>query len=234
MTNLEFQGLSSPGWLDAIGVGHGSSLSSRHRDSLRNWEHVLAPYRSQSFDLLQLGIGDGASLRTWREAFPEARLVGLDARRLVLDPPIADCILMHGGQTDLAVLKPLLRDYRFRLIIDDGSRHADDQVQTFLTLFPWLEPDSAYICAGLDEAWLPPTPQEGPAVKTPRTSEASMLPCGPEPERHTGPAWFAELGRRLTERDYRDGRTLDQAVREWTVQRASGVLLLRGSVVVTS
>ena len=88
----------------------------------------------------------------WREWFPEARLVGLDARRLVLDPPIADCTIVQGNQTDLGALQPLLRDHRFRLIVDDGSHHPDDQVQTFQLLFPWLEPDSVYICAGFDES----------------------------------------------------------------------------------
>lgn len=234
LASPESQGLSSPGWLDTIGVRHGSPLASRCRDLLRSWEHILAPYRNQAFDLLQLGVGDGASLRTWREAFPEARLVGIDARRLVLDPPIAECALAHGRQTDIAVLKPLLRDCRFRLMIDDGSRHADDQVQTFLTLFPWLEPDSAYICAGLDESWHPSTTHENTAGNATGKPEQSALPPEQEPRRHTGSAWFADLGRALTERQYQDGQTLDQAMRELTVQKASGVLLLRGSVVVTS
>ena len=100
---------------------------------------------------MQIGVGTGASFRTWREWFPDTRLVGLDARRLVLDPPIANCTIVHGNQTDPGALYPLLRDCRFRLIVDDGSRRPVDQVQTFLMLFPWLEADSVYICAGLDE-----------------------------------------------------------------------------------
>lgn len=225
---------STPGWLDEIGVRHGTSLSSRGRDSLRTWEHVLAPLRDQAFDLLQLGVGDGAPLRTWRDAFPQARIVGLDARRLVLDPPIANCTLVPGRQTDLAVLKPLLRDYRFRLIVDDGSRHPDDQVQTFLTLFPWLERDSVYICAGVDESWIPSTPHEKQPGKAPSESEHAACLTEKKPKRLTGLGWFAELGRALTEREHQDVHTLDEAMRELTVHGASGVLLLPGSVVVTS
>ena len=127
-------------------------MSSLVWDALRSWERFLAPRRDQAFDLLQIGVGTGASLRTWREWFPAARLVGLDPRRIVLDPAIADCTIVQGTQTDLGALQPLLRDYRFRLIVDDGSHHPDDQVQTFQLLFPWLAADSVYICAGFDES----------------------------------------------------------------------------------
>jgi hypothetical protein len=159
--------------LDDIGARHGSELSSLSRDLLRTWERFLAPLRDQTFDLLQIGVGSGASLRTWREGFPAARLVGLDARRLVLDPPIAGCTIVQGNQTDPGALQPLLRDYRFRLIVDDGSHHPDDQVQTFQLLFPWLEPDSVYICAGFDESTILASDQEQPA---------QPQPPGPAPE----------------------------------------------------
>ena len=112
--------------LDDIGVQHGSELSSLSRDMLRSWERFLAPLRDQTFDLLQIGVGTGASLRTWREWFPKARLVGLDPRRLVLDPPIGGCTIVQGNQTDLDALQPLLRDYRFRLIVDDSFDCATD------------------------------------------------------------------------------------------------------------
>jgi hypothetical protein len=223
---------SSPGWLDDIGVRHESALSSRGRDSLRAWERVLARLRDESFDLLHLGVDDGASLRTWREAFPEARLVGLDARRLVLDPPIANCIVQQGKPTDLYVVKPLLREYRFRLIVDDGSHHAEDQVQTFLTLFPWMEPDSIYICAGLDEIWTRPLPQQRPKKASRKSTHGAQPPKNSK--RQTGLAWFADFGRALTDCEHQNGKTLDQTMRNLALQRASGVLLLRGSVVVTS
>jgi hypothetical protein len=170
----------------------------------------------------------------WREAFPMARLVGLDARRLVLDPAIANCILLQGQQTDLNVLKPLLRECRFRLIIDDGSHHAEDQVQTFLTLFPWLEPDSMYICAGLDESYVPSQIQQKPLGKGHGKSSKPARRLGKEARPRTGLAWFADLGHALADGEHQEGKTLDQTMRNLAVQKGSGVLLLPGSVVVTS
>ena len=240
--------------LDDIGVRHGSELSSLSRDHLRTWERFLAPLHDQTFDLLQIGGGNGASLRTWREWFPEARLVGLDPRRLLLDPPIAECTIVQGNQTDLGALQPLLRDYRYRLIVDDGSHHPDDQVQTFQLLFPWLEPDSVYICAGFDESTILSkdqpeqehqrietakgrskeeaaakraiTPLETPANRVKRPARLANQP--------TGPAWFAELGRALAASDLRDRHTLEQPLRAFIRRKATGVYLLPGCVVVTS
>jgi hypothetical protein len=220
--------------LDDIGVRHGSELSSLSRDVLRTWECFLVPLRGQTFDLLQIGVRTGASLRTWREWFPEAQLIGLDARRLVLDPPIADSTIVQGNPTDLGALQPLLRDRRFRLIVDDGSRHPDDQVQTFQLLFPWLEPNSLYICAGVGERMT--LSMEPPAQPEERPERAADLRrhWGRRPEQPTGLAWFADVGRALTASDRRDRHALLQPTREFILRKASGVTLLPGSVVVTS
>jgi len=226
--------------LDDVGVRCQTDLSSLGRDSLTTWERLLAPLRDQTFDLLQIGVGSGESLRTWRDWFPEARLVGLDPRRIVLDPPIETCTITHGNQTDLSALQPLLRDYRFRLIVDDGSRHPDVRVQTFLLLFPWLEADSVYICAGCDDLTTVPgaqteesaTPPEQPAAPSKRLAGRARSRAR-APERRTGAGWFAELGRELATNEIRDRYPAEEPTRDVIRRTATGIFLLRGSVVVT-
>lgn len=200
--------------LDDVGVRHGTALSTLSRGCLGEWQRFLEPLRDQSFDLLEIGVGSGASLRTWREWFPLAHLVGLEARRLVSDPPIPGSTILHGSQTDFFVLKRLLRDRRFRLIVDDGSRRPDDQIQTFLTLFPWLEPDSVYICASF--------PEHG--ATTGDGDQRSLA----------GVSWFTELGRALLADG--SGSRPPGAAREvdLVLQQATGVFLMRGSAIVTS
>lgn len=192
--------------LDAIGVRHGTELSSLGRDCLAQWERFLEPLREEAIDLLEIGVGSGASLRTWREWFPLAHLVGLEARRVMLESSIAGCTIVQGSQTDFEVLRRILLNRRFRLIIDDGSRHVDDQVQTFLTLFPWLEPASVYICATF--------PDHAGADRS-------------------GVSWFTALGHALLDaggdRPPGDPRLIDHVVR-----KATGVFLMRGCAIVTS
>jgi hypothetical protein len=207
----------SRGGLDAIGRRHGTELSSLGRDCLRHWERLLVSWREEPFDLLEIGVDSGASLRLWREWFPRARLVGLDVRRIWLDPPIAGCVILRGSQTDDAVLRRLARDYRFRLVLDDGSPYWDDKRLTFRTLFPWLEPDGAYVLAG--SAALAPTTSDGHAA--PGVAMASL-----------DVTWFANLGVTVA--------TSSQGVppqapqpHDQVASLATGVSLLPGSIVVT-
>ncbi len=215
MTSLVFAPPTALRSLDAVGVHHGAHVSSIGRNCLASWEPFLAPLRDQSCDLLQIGIGDGASLRTWHEWFPRARLVGLDARRIVLDPPIPHCITVQGNQTDIVDLRPLLREYCFRVVIADGSHHDDDQIRTFELLFPWLDPGSAYICAGFEHD--PHGPAESPQGD----------------DRRSGPAWFADLGLALAGNDPWSGPPMPRSGLDEVKRLSSGVYLTRGSVVVT-
>ena len=203
---------TSPGCeLDAAGVRHGTELSSLSRDCLRGWAPLLTPFRGRSFDLLEIGVGSGASMRTWREWFPAAQLVGLEARRIHIEPPIPGCVIVQGNQADPATLHRVVKDYSFQIVIDDGSRQADDQILTFLTLFPWLEPGSVYICAGL---------LDGPHAAS-------------EPRQTGAVEWFATLGRSLVSsgdgRDEAEGPPGAAAIQS----RVRGVYLLRGCALVT-
>jgi hypothetical protein len=209
--------------LDEIGVQHGTELSSLGRDHLRHWQPFLQTLRGEAFDLLEIGVGKGASLRTWRDWFSAARLIGLDVRRLILDPPIDNCLVLHGSQTDQATLRDLVRSYRFRLIVDDGSRHAEDKIETFLSLFPWLEPASVYICAGLND----PVFSFGADVDQP-VGETSPVDTA------LGPAWFANLGRELAVERLVPPNDLKRLSIDTVLERATGVTLLRDCAVVTS
>lgn len=197
--------------LDDVGVRYGTHLSSLRKGCLAAWQPLLEPLRREAFDLLEIGVGSGASLRTWREWFPHARLVGLDARRIALEPPIDRCDLVQGCQTDLTAYHGLLRGHEFRLVIDDGSRVAEDQAATFLTLFPWLGPGSLYICAGLEEGVMG------------REGEVESLGI------HT---WFAGLGTALSDAEQRERGPWNSPAIVAVVERCAGVLLTRGSAVV--
>lgn len=178
---------------------------------LAAWEPLLEPFRSEAFDLLEIGVGAGASLRTWRDWFPHARLAGLDARRVALDPPIDRCQLVQGCQTDLAAYHALLRGHEFRLVIDDGSRLAGAQAATFLALFPWLPPGSLYICAGLEEGAMG------------RHGEVASLGIH---------AWFAGLGAALSDAEQRERDPWNTSAVTTVLERCAGVLLMRGSAIV--
>jgi hypothetical protein len=194
--------------LDALGVRFGAALSSLDRDCLDACEPFLAPLRDDACDVLEIGIGSGGSLRTWRAWFRRAHLVGLDVRRIHLDPPLPDCTIVQGDQTDHATLHRVVRDRRVRVVIDDGSRRAGDRIQTFLTLFPWLEPHAVYVCAGLAD--------------TPVVDEADHPPLR---------EWFVDLARSVAGEVAAPPR--DRSGYDAVVRRARGIYLTRGCAIVT-
>ena len=64
--------------LDEIGLKHGTDKASPHHNYLNFYETFMAPLREQPVCLLEIGVYKGASLATWREYFPYARIVGVD------------------------------------------------------------------------------------------------------------------------------------------------------------
>lgn len=87
--------------------------------------------------MLELGVADGSSLSMWRNAFPEATVVGVD-----LDPPDLDLgervHLVRGDQADSDLLAEVGRRYApkgFAVIIDDASHLGIPTAHSLESLF---------------------------------------------------------------------------------------------------
>lgn len=84
--------------------------------------------------ILEIGVKEGASIRAWKELFPDAEIHGLDLFREFPVPDIPGVIFHKGNQCDWRLLERL-RQYNYDLIIDDGSHNARDQMMSFYGLF---------------------------------------------------------------------------------------------------
>lgn len=84
--------------------------------------------------ILEIGCYKGASLRMWREYFPDTELHTLDLF-IENEPPtdIPGLIIHKGNQCDWLLLEEL-RKFDFDVIIDDGSHNSRDQMITFFGL----------------------------------------------------------------------------------------------------
>ena len=91
--------------------------------------------------VLEIGIERGASLRMWRDFFPQATVVGLDIvpENLIQEDRIFS--LLINPVLSIEGLKP----GGFNVIVDDGSHNPDDQIAAFLNLFPLLSTQGIYI-----------------------------------------------------------------------------------------
>jgi hypothetical protein len=130
--------------LDEIGQKYGTDKVDH--GYLPHYERLFAPLRCEPFNMLEIGVYEGASIRMWHEYFSAARIVDLDVNVRALEDDLRRYKFVHGDQTDLLLLELLAQEYRFRLVIDDGSHLWAHPVFTFETLFPWTQPGGFYVC----------------------------------------------------------------------------------------
>lgn len=141
---------------------HGTDkLWAHHYDG--EYERHFEPLRSRPINLLEIGIGGygvanrgGESLKVWRDYFPSGIIHGLD----IEDKSFLDGDRLHthrGSQSDEGLLSRLAGhddpDYRFDIIIDDGSHQQADILTSFNTLFPLLRPGGIYVIEDLETAY---------------------------------------------------------------------------------
>lgn len=116
-----------------------------HHDG--DYGHSYIPFYEQLFHgrivnaLLEIGIESGASLRMWRDYFPDAMIFGID-----IDPKTLfqedRIITVHGNAalpTELTDLAP------YDIIIDDGSHEPDEQIAAAKNFLRLLHPGGVYV-----------------------------------------------------------------------------------------
>ena len=116
---------------------------------------LFTKYVTNVKNILELGIGGpglsggpskhGASLYMWEEFFPEAKITGID-----IDP----ALLINAGRirsfqadvySPMTLAAVALQRGNFDVIIDDAVHLPEPQLQSALTLLPYLTPKGVYV-----------------------------------------------------------------------------------------
>lgn len=135
------------GWLK-LPDASGTDVTVKPLVYLPTYEEVLAPLRGSAFSMLELGVWKGDSLAMWRDAFPEATIVGVD-----LGPPDIDLgpkvHVVAGDQSDGHLLARLRAEFApdgFAVIIDDASHIGHVSARSLQALYmQHLKPGGLYI-----------------------------------------------------------------------------------------
>jgi hypothetical protein len=139
--------LSSLGLLEYIARKHGSDKLGH--GYLKHYKRHFKSLRHTTRKLLEVGVGAGASLRTWKDYFPKAEIFGLDIadRRSHEEDRIK---IFQGDQNDPAVLAEIAARWGpFDIIIDDGSHVSEHIITTYFSLFPRLKANGLYVIEDL-------------------------------------------------------------------------------------
>jgi|SRR5215469_1518800 len=131
----------------------------------RLYSSLFEDKRFEFKHVMEIGIGTkqamshvpnyapGASLRMWRDYFPNATILGCDIDESVLfSEPNIDCIrLDQSNSNDLAKAASWNGNDKWDLIIDDGSHIPEHQVLSAKALMPHIRSGGYYIIEDVNE-----------------------------------------------------------------------------------
>ena len=106
------------------------------------YELLFRGWRNKSLSILEIGVLDGGSIRTWRRYFPYARITAIDVSdKVTFDDP--NIRFIHGDAYSDEVISNLLRS--FDLMIDDGDHRVENQTIFLQRYSPLLKPGGILI-----------------------------------------------------------------------------------------
>jgi SAM-dependent methyltransferase len=112
------------------------------------YEKVLSGMRGEIKSVLEIGIKEGASLRMWKEYFPNAAIVGvdIDVASLIEERRICSFVFdqessVSGYNSMIQILSPMSP---FDVIIDDGSHWHKHILKSFDHFWEVLRPGGFY------------------------------------------------------------------------------------------
>lgn len=144
-----FSGFST---LNALGREFKTDKSDSFHNYLSKYEFFLKEWRKKEFNLLELGVLDGSSLKVWESYFFEAHIYGVD-----INP---NCKELEGGRKhvkimDLSQIESYkeLSNLKPSIIIDDGSHIWSHQLKSLFYLFRVLPPGGIFIIEDLETSF---------------------------------------------------------------------------------
>lgn len=104
-----------------------------HHGYHRFYNYFLFPLKNKYFNLLEIGVFEGRSIKLWNEFFPNAKIYGMD-KELEYDHPKGK--VFKGDQSKKNDLKKIIKEIGLCMLInDDGSHVPKHQLLTFNYLF---------------------------------------------------------------------------------------------------
>lgn len=121
---------------------------------LDKYESFLKKFRDEKFNLLELGVAGGSSIRMWEEYFHNANIYGCDIRPTAFAATTERCkiLIMDLSKADSY---RRLSERTYKIILDDASHFQDQQLLAFFELFPQVESGGIYIIEDLQTSFPP-------------------------------------------------------------------------------
>lgn len=154
---IDYKSFSTP--LCEIGAKYDTDKSSqrRHVSAARHCHPYTCLYytmfnhlRHEPICIGELGILHGASLRMWREFFPNAIIVGFE-----FDPVLIGAFKQEAERLDIELLFANVKDeqslqtafdgWKFDVFIEDSTHDMSDQLRAIQAVTPHIKPDGVLV-----------------------------------------------------------------------------------------
>ncbi len=135
--------------LSGIGDGCATDKSSYDHNYLEKYEFFLQKFKDVTFNLLELGIFRGDSLRMWQKYFPRAEITGVDIQESCRQYSADRIKVIIADLSDEAELAKL-RDVRPTVIVDDASHLWSHQIKALFSLWNCLPHGGVYIIEDME------------------------------------------------------------------------------------
>jgi hypothetical protein len=144
--------------LNEIGLKYGTDKASDVHDYLKKYEKYLPYKRDDNLKILEIGVHDGGSLRTWKEYFYNSTIIGIDINPDCKKYEEDRIIIEIGDQSNKYFLDGLIKKHGpFDFILDDGSHIVNHVLTSFEELFKSVKENGQYIiedaCTSYWEYW---------------------------------------------------------------------------------
>jgi len=132
--------------LNEIGLQFGTDKSSEIHDYLKKYEKYLPFERNQELKILEIGVLNGNSLRTWKEYYPNANVYGIDINPDCKQQEESRITIEIGSQIDGEFLSRVANQYGpFDMILDDGSHMNSHVIYSFENLWNHVKNNGIYV-----------------------------------------------------------------------------------------
>lgn len=136
--------------LDTIGQKHGTDKASIHHNYLEFYEGFFRPLRDKTLTVLEIGVLNGASLKTWEEYFANSKIIGVDIKPKSKSYATDRVSIEIADQSNLQDLINICVKYGpFDIVIEDGSHLCEHQITSLKTIFPFVKEGGIYIVEDL-------------------------------------------------------------------------------------
>lgn len=163
-------------YLDTIAKVTETDKSSNAHNYTKVYSHYFDRIKDHSLKFLEIGIFYGSSVKMWEGYFPNAELHFIDNNPSIIRYYSSRSHYHFLDQSNPHELKQFIDSTggEFDIIIDDGGHFMDQQITSFLFLFPTLKSGGMYVIEDLHTSYWMKYGGEG-TLSHPKSSPGSTI-----------------------------------------------------------